>query len=151
MPYILDSSSNVTGVTVYDYYVRKYGRPDHRVSRTFSRLSAVCNASWSRYGVEGAELYLDPSNKLNRIARSLGLTLNSQRRIVDSTDSHRLVHWAHSFGKQNELVERLFVRLRPSARPASGLLPSSVHRCVFHWHGCNARLNGPSICAGCVL
>ena len=84
-PYLLDSETPRTGVTVKDYYTQKYGEA-------------------------GAMLYLDPSNSLNRAAAAIGLQLNPLRRIVNSIDSHRLVHWAEPSGRQSELVEEIFER-----------------------------------------
>eukprot|EP01137_Pigoraptor_chileana_P019612 Opistho-2@80856 len=49
-----------------------------------------------------------PSNPLNQAGREVGINFNSTRRMVPTLDSHRLVEFARTKGKQDACIEAVF-------------------------------------------
>jgi predicted DsbA family dithiol-disulfide isomerase len=82
-PYQLDATIPPEGIARRTYLERKFGT---RVDEIYTRVAAA-----------GHEAGLDFA--FERIERS-----------PNTLDAHRLIRWAQSAGKQNEIVERLFRR-----------------------------------------
>jgi predicted DsbA family dithiol-disulfide isomerase len=82
-PYQLDATIPPEGIARRTYLERKFGT---RVDEIYTRVAAA-----------GREAGLDFA--FERIERS-----------PNTLDAHRLIRWAQSAGKQNEIVERLFRR-----------------------------------------
>lgn len=63
-----------------------------------------------KYGEGARENFGSPNSPLNQAATSLGFSFNTDRRIVNSFDAHRLVEFAKSRSLGNEMMEILFAR-----------------------------------------
>ncbi|HEY0910176.1 MAG TPA: DsbA family oxidoreductase, partial [Bradyrhizobium sp.] len=82
-PFLLNPDMPRIGMSRYDYVVRKFGG-EERARRLYAAVTQL-GAS------EGLEL------RFERIIH-----------IPSSVDAHRLVGWAHRFGRSTEIVEALF-------------------------------------------
>ncbi|ORY96555.1 thioredoxin-like protein [Syncephalastrum racemosum] len=45
---------------------------------------------------------------MKRLGKTVGINYSYGGTIANTLDSHRLIHWANGFGKQNQVVEELF-------------------------------------------
>jgi len=50
----------------------------------------------------------DPNNPLSQAGRAVGISFNSNRKMVNTGDSHRLIELAKELNKQDEMVEAIF-------------------------------------------
>ena len=61
------------------------------------------------YKVYGARMNVgDPNSALNKAGRNVGINFNSERRMVNTDDSHRLIELAKELNKEDEMIERVF-------------------------------------------
>lgn len=84
-PFLLDPTIPPGGVDRQQYLENKFGGPE-RARQVYSQIEAAAAS-------EGIEVHFD------RIART-----------PNTIDSHRVIRWATSSGKQSDFVERLFRR-----------------------------------------
>lgn len=82
-PFLLNPDMPRVGMSRYDYVVRKFGG-EERARRLYAAVSQLGNS-------EGLDFHFE------RIIH-----------IPSSVDAHRLVGWAHRFGRGSEIVEALF-------------------------------------------
>jgi predicted DsbA family dithiol-disulfide isomerase len=66
----------------------------------------------AKYGA-ARKAMMDPANPdtpLNAAGRKIGINFNPARRVVNTRDSHRLLHWAHERfpERQHSLIEAVF-------------------------------------------
>jgi len=63
-----------------------------------------------KYGPEIVERFGKPDNPLNTAGHKVGISFNTDRRIIRTADSHRLVEWCKETApdKQDALMEAMF-------------------------------------------
>ena len=84
-PYFLNTSTPKEGYDLKQYLSNKYG------DAAVARFSA-------------------PDNPLDKAGRQIGIIFNKNRRIINTTDGHRLMEWCKDTypGKADLLMEKLF-------------------------------------------
>lgn len=72
-----------------------------------------------KYGPQAMSNFGAPDSPLNQSARKCGFSFNAERRVVNTTDAHRLSEFAKQQGKCDEVMKALFVSYFEEAKDIS--------------------------------
>jgi len=72
-----------------------------------------------KYGSRALANFGSPDSPLNQAASNLGFSFSTERRVVNTTDAHRLAEFAKQQGKCDEVMKALFISYFEEAKDIS--------------------------------